>query len=122
MSDGHISAKARGGSPVSSLDLWKEKTGTIFLSREDIARLAESGSHCLILSLPDDSEKDYAPANRVAVTRRQRLMRTTLHAIAIGACIGASTGLSVASTFLVMTHKAPVSVVAILEQALTLFA
>ncbi|MBU1210846.1 MAG: hypothetical protein KJ587_06200 [Alphaproteobacteria bacterium] len=122
MSDGEVAARAGGGSTVSGLERWQERTGTIFLSREEIARLAESGSHYVILSLAEQADDTASRAPAEAAARKQLRMRTTLHAIAVGACIGASTGLSVASTFLLMTHKAPVSIVAFLEHALTLFA
>jgi len=107
--------------PVSGLVRWQERTGTIFLSREEIARLAEGGTHYVIVSLGNDADDPASLAGAEAADWKQRRMRTTLHAVAVGACIGASTGLSVASTYLVMTHKAPVSVVAFLERALTLF-
>ena len=126
MSDGEISAVAGGRETAAGVGRLGEDTGTVFLSREEIARLAEGGTHCLIISLPSEyrrfGDADEAVIIGGAPAKRRTLGQRALHAIAVGTCIGASTGLSVASTFVVMTQKAPTGVVAFIERAMTLFA
>ena len=69
MSDGQISAVTDDGRPVCELDYWKDETGTVFLSRKDIARLAEGGTNCLIISL---SGEDRQAANAEAAGAKRR--------------------------------------------------
>ncbi len=125
MSVGQNSADAENRTTVSRLDCWSEQSGRVYLSHDEIHRLADGGTHCLIVTLPDEyrrfGDADEAVIIDAPAVQPRRPRTGTLHAIAAGTCIGASTGISAATTLTIMTHKAPVSVVAFIERAITLF-
>lgn len=121
MSDGELAGFACKAGAVSRLEEWGQETGRVFLSRADIASLSEDGSSYLLISSPEEL-LGLHEASKAIVSKGVWIGRGTLKAIAAGACIGASSGLSVAATFVLMTYEAPTDVVSLITRALSLFA
>lgn len=130
MSEPTLSAAPGHEHPDAGVEGWNDQAATIFLSKDEIARLAESGTHCLIIPLHgagvsgggEDAVAAGASESGADEPRLGRQLRSALNAIAIGASIGAPIGLTIAGAFLFMSQKSMADVVGILHRAITLFA
>lgn len=121
MSEGASAGFARRIEAGSRLEPreWDRARG--LLSSAAIASLSEDGSSYLVISSPEEL-LGLHEASEAILSKGAWIGRGTLQAIAAGACIGASSGLSVAATFVLMTYEAPPAVVSIITRALSLFA
>ena len=125
MSEHYLSADHDAGYKLGDLRCLKDQRGTIFITNEELAQLAGSGRHCLIIPvLSSEPEQESATA---AVQPEQapsttnvapRMPGRELKAVAIGASIGVSIGVAVASGLTLMMQKTGVDIAAVVQQAL----
>jgi hypothetical protein len=105
----------------------------VFLPRGEIVRLAESGTHCLIIPLDgtpisgdvsaiSDVHETAASEPRQSVPTTDVAAHSTIEAIVVSASIGATVGCSIAGMLVVVTQKAPLDVSGLLHHALQFFA
>lgn len=96
--------------PVSSA---KAAEG-LFLSNADLVRLAASGSDCILVQMAPANDPPEAPADAP-----QPRDRGFLSAIALGAFIGATTGLSISAAVIYLTGGGVLDMMAMVRHALT---
>lgn len=125
MSEHYLAADHDTGYTLHGLGCLKDQRGTIFISNEELAQLAGSGRHCLIIPvLPSEPEQEAATAAGQPVSAPSTANATArrpgreLKAVAIGASIGVSIGVAVASGLTLMIQKTGVDIAAIVQQAL----
>ncbi|MBU2582587.1 MAG: hypothetical protein KJ622_12795 [Alphaproteobacteria bacterium] len=123
MSDGEFAVEDRTtqAQAGSRLEQWERQTGRVFLSRRELERLATERSHHYIIATHEEYER-FQRQNELIAVERHGSYGVMLQAVVAATCIGASAGLSVATTMVVMTPKAPAAVFAFIAQAMTLFA
>jgi hypothetical protein len=126
MSDHNLAADQSIGYSLADLGCLKDQPGTIFISHEELAQLAGSGRHCLIIpvspSLPEGgAEKNVGEAPQVAAATSgapRNHQGRALKAVAIGASIGVSIGVAVAGGLTLIIEKTGLDIAAIVQQAL----
>lgn len=124
MADSGILAGNFHNRPAETPNFCNDGAAHFFLTQEGLARLSSDGSHFLIVSMPSgklEHLKGSASSRKITSSVRRGLRQSTFNAIAAGICIGASAGLSVAGTLVLMTQKPAGGVIAFIESALTLF-
>lgn len=105
----------------------------VFLSRGEIVRLAESGTHCLIIPLDgthiagdvsanSNTHETAASEPRHSPPTADVAAHSTVEAIVVSASIGATIGCSTAGMLVVVTQKSPLDVSGLLHHALQFFA
>ncbi len=117
MLDDCVSSASGMGAPLAGAENWRHRADSIFLSRNQIAELAEGrrDNDIVPLSQPpiDESRETDSPASPP---------QPGLMAVAVGTCVGMSTGIGIATGLVLAMPKTQLDVAAILHQALTLFA
>lgn len=125
MSVGLLSAVAEKNKDFPRGENWPQKSSAVYLTRDDIERLTASGTQCRIVKLASGDElfgdADEAVIIETPAKTPARRTRGLLQGITAATVIGASAGISVACTLMIMTQKAPEGVVAIIKRAVTLF-
>ena len=124
MSDHNLAADQSVGYSLADLRCLQYQPGTIFISHNELAALAGSGTHCLIIPVAsasgDDGEPDASKPQQsdTEACASVRSSGRALHAVAIGAGIGVSVGVAIASGMALMVGKTGLDIAAIVQQAL----
>lgn len=117
MLDDCVSGASRMGAPLAGAENWRQRANSIFLSRNQIAELAEGRRDCVTVPLSQPRDDATRETDQPASPPQPGLM-----AVAVGTCVGMSTGIGIATGLVLAMPKSQLDVAAILHHALTLFA